>query len=294
MADTKLTALTELTAPALDDWLYTVDKSDTTDDAAGSSRKVLASTLLQYMPHGLSEISVTGATTATIGRMHVCSGTTADYELALPAASGNTGKIIVVRMATGLTKLVTLNADGTEKIDNELTRKMWAGESAILLCDGSNWFKIGGKSIPMMAMLIRTSSQNLTSGGAFDKVLFDTAVIDVGSMANTASSRFDCRRSGNYIASGFIWVNGCPDTKYLVYQVQSYTSGNTLIDDLRIAQGQSSGGGNVSGVSGGASMVLSATNYVQFYGYSDSTTPAALNGTVSIQTHASLIEVPSW
>jgi hypothetical protein len=42
VADAKLTALTELTAePADDDWLYLVDKSDTTDDAAGSSRKLL-------------------------------------------------------------------------------------------------------------------------------------------------------------------------------------------------------------------------------------------------------------
>ena len=39
MADTKLTGLTELSVPAIDDWLYWVDKSDTTDDAAGSSRK---------------------------------------------------------------------------------------------------------------------------------------------------------------------------------------------------------------------------------------------------------------
>jgi len=41
MADAKLTALTELSALALDDQLYAVDVSDTTDDAAGSSRRVL-------------------------------------------------------------------------------------------------------------------------------------------------------------------------------------------------------------------------------------------------------------
>jgi hypothetical protein len=40
MADSKLTGLTELSAPALGDWLYQVDISDTTDDAAGSSRKL--------------------------------------------------------------------------------------------------------------------------------------------------------------------------------------------------------------------------------------------------------------
>lgn len=40
MADAKLTALTETSVPALDDPIYTVDVSDTTDDAAGSSRKL--------------------------------------------------------------------------------------------------------------------------------------------------------------------------------------------------------------------------------------------------------------
>lgn len=40
MADAKLTALTETSVAALDDVSYTVDVSDTTDDAAGSSRKL--------------------------------------------------------------------------------------------------------------------------------------------------------------------------------------------------------------------------------------------------------------
>lgn len=39
MADSKLTALTEVSVPDLDDLSYLVDVSDTTDDAAGSSRK---------------------------------------------------------------------------------------------------------------------------------------------------------------------------------------------------------------------------------------------------------------
>lgn len=45
MADAKLTALTEVSVPAIDDLLYIVDVSDTTDDAAGSSRKVTISRL---------------------------------------------------------------------------------------------------------------------------------------------------------------------------------------------------------------------------------------------------------
>lgn len=51
MADTKLTGLTETSVPALDDWLYSVDLSDTTDDAAGSSRKLSFNRLLGMLNH---------------------------------------------------------------------------------------------------------------------------------------------------------------------------------------------------------------------------------------------------
>lgn len=51
MADAKLTALTETSAPALDDLLYSVDTSDTTDDPAGSSRKLSFDRLLGILAH---------------------------------------------------------------------------------------------------------------------------------------------------------------------------------------------------------------------------------------------------
>lgn len=49
MANERLTDLTELSVPATDDWLYVVDKSDTTDDPAGSSRKATIERVLANM-----------------------------------------------------------------------------------------------------------------------------------------------------------------------------------------------------------------------------------------------------
>lgn len=49
MADTKLTGLTELSVPDLADYAYLVDVSDTTDDAAGSSRKSVLNRLLAVL-----------------------------------------------------------------------------------------------------------------------------------------------------------------------------------------------------------------------------------------------------
>lgn len=46
MADTKLTSLAEISVPSLDDVTYAIDISDTTDDAAGSSRSLTFQRLL--------------------------------------------------------------------------------------------------------------------------------------------------------------------------------------------------------------------------------------------------------
>jgi hypothetical protein len=46
MADSILTDLSEETSPATNDWLYIVDRSDTTDNAAGSSAKIQTTNLL--------------------------------------------------------------------------------------------------------------------------------------------------------------------------------------------------------------------------------------------------------
>jgi hypothetical protein len=55
MADTKLPALTALSAPALDDVAYAVDVSDTTDDASGSSRYLTLERLLAVGLHSVSQ-----------------------------------------------------------------------------------------------------------------------------------------------------------------------------------------------------------------------------------------------
>ena len=146
----------------------------------------------------------------------------------------------------------------------------------------------------MVGQLIRTTSQTLTSGGDFDKVLFDTAELNLGGVSDTANSRFVCKRPGVYEVFGFTWVSGCPDTKYVVYQAKSFNVSDVLQDDFRLAQGQSSGGSNVLGVAGSVLFSLVATDYIQLYTYCDSTTPGALSGSVSIQTHGNILERVDW
>lgn len=153
-----------------------------------------------------ASIAVTGAVTATISRMHLCTGTSADYTVTLPAASGNTGKFIGFRMGTTstLTKLVTLDGNASETIDGALTRVMWAYETAILYCDGSNWFKVAGRTVPMRCEMRRTTSQTIADSSV-DKILLATTTTDnTGMMANTGSNQVDIKRPSSFFISGTV------------------------------------------------------------------------------------------
>lgn len=184
-----------------------------------------------------AEISVTGATTLTLGRMHVCSGTTADYTVTLPAASGNAGKIVGVRMAPGLTKLVTVDGDGAELIDGEASRVMWAQESAILLCDGTGWTKIAGRSRTMTCRMRRSSNQNINNTTTTTIGLNQIDVDNTGLMGDTANTRIVTQRAGTYrVFAKIVYDSLGADTSRLIVNVnRSATPATTVL------QGESSG-----------------------------------------------------
>lgn len=93
-----------------------------------------------------AEVSITTTATLTISKMHVCSGTTADYTVTLPAASGNAGKFVGVRGATALTKKITIDGNASELVNGVASMDIQAGYSVILMCDGANWFTISQRS----------------------------------------------------------------------------------------------------------------------------------------------------
>ena len=89
-------------------------------------------------------VSVTTAANLTIGKHHVCYGTTADYTVTLPAVSGNAGKLLSVEMSGTLTKLVTLDGNASETIDGATTAAAARvnlgapGKYAAAIGDGTN------------------------------------------------------------------------------------------------------------------------------------------------------------
>lgn len=87
-------------------------------------------------------VSVTGATSLTsaaFGKMHVLTGTSADYTVDMPTAVGNTGGTIAIKGANALTVYVTIQGVSGQTIDEYASIKIGSGGVLILVSDGTNW-----------------------------------------------------------------------------------------------------------------------------------------------------------
>lgn len=199
-----------------------------TDDA--TIMTPLKSSAASMLRINRTEVSVTGATTLTstaFGKMHVCSGTSADYTVGLPAASGNAGKVIGFRMADALTKLVTLDANAAELIDGATTRVMWAQESAILLCDGTGWTKVAGKTRPMIAAMRETANQSIPTSTTTTLTMSVTDK-DIGGMADLTNERINIRRAGTYfVVASMALAAGATATRIITSLAAGSLSTNT-------------------------------------------------------------------
>ena len=222
---------------------------------------------------GKTEISVTTTATATIGRMHHCTGTSANYTVTLPAASGNAGKLIGFRMgsASALTKLVTLDGNASEAIDGAATRVMWATETAILLCDGSNWHKVAGKSVAMSTRLSRVTDQTGISGSAYVEVLMTAQ--DHGAPAAMFDSGNSCikiLRPGNYLVGVTLYLDDTAGTMTFAY-IRCSVNGTTI----QFYQQSNATSGNAAGAFI-TNLQLSANDLVRAIAQHDATTARLL------------------
>jgi hypothetical protein len=251
-----------------------------------------AASLSPLMVYAAAELSITGATTATLDRMHVCSGTTADYTVTLPAASGNAGRYLGFRMSGALTKLVTLDGNSAETIDGSATRVLWAGESAILLCDGSNWFKVAGKTIPMMCRLQRNSAQTLTQNVA-TKIDLNTTIIDVGSLGDTATGHvINIRRAGIYRVSGALTIPSVfnSGTRLLVDLYQNGTGGTRIVLGMKL----SSAASQTLDASADAVYTFAAGDFVELVAEQTTASGQNTSTTDAFEPHLTVVELPTW
>jgi hypothetical protein len=133
----------------------------------------------------------------------------------LPTAVGNAGQTIGFRVTS--TKLITLDGAGSETIDGSPTRIMWAGESAVLISDGSNWHKIGGKTIPLVCQLTRSSS-DLSYTTGWTVVPMDAQAI--GPSFLFSGGQFVAARPGTYESNMFAYVSADSGLSFAYFSIK--------------------------------------------------------------------------
>jgi hypothetical protein len=232
-------------------------------------------------PLTAAEISITTTATATLDRMHVCSGTSANYTVTLPTAVGNAGKLIGIRMSNALTKLITLHGNSTETIDGTLTRIMHAGESCVLLSDGTGWCKISGKSLPFMAMITASSVTTIPPTTPTKVTLSHLYNDTYGMVADTANSKLIIPRPSTYkILISLTWNgNGWSGS-----QVRCHKNGSLVFNfTASIAQLVDS-----------LEFTLSANDYLELFAYNGDSLSHDVYQDSSPGTSISITEIPQW
>lgn len=130
-----------------------------TDTLDQGREKINAMTTELYTFEIVSVTEAISLTSTALGKVHVCTGTSADYTVDLPTAVGNLG-VIIFKGAAALTKVVTIQGTGGQTIDGETDRKIASTGMISLMSDGANWVVIQevGSWIPYTPVLAGWSS----------------------------------------------------------------------------------------------------------------------------------------
>jgi hypothetical protein len=173
---------------------------------AASVQLACPSDMLATLVNNPNSLSNPGGSTLLANTWNVITATAAcNAKLPSPAA----GKVIGVRITPGSTNLFTLNPNAAETIDGAPSRILWAGESAILISDGTNWFKVAGKSIPMSCQMRLNANQTGLVTTQVNKINVNTTDFDnTGLMADPGTNhRITIKRPGLYITAGTVIFN---------------------------------------------------------------------------------------
>lgn len=246
------------------------------------------------------EISITGTATATIGRRHVCSGTSSDYTVTLPTAVGNAGRLIAFRMDTVLTRLVTLDGNGTETIDGLLTRVMWSGENCVLISDGTEWHKIGGTSRPLEAVCEGRSATSLANNAVVRINMTDTIRQSVSTLIDLVNDRITVPRPGCWIISGLVSYERAGATlagseMYAAFGINGTTTSINPPALTVVPCAFNAGASiNYSHCALSVTRQLAASDFVVLIGIQSSGQTFTTRTVDVVRPYLSLLEVPSW
>lgn len=272
----------------------TTDANMLVGDVVEIRPTALSQTEIQAAVHNLetiTNVSITASTTLTsaaFGKYQVCSGTSANYTVTLPTAVGGAGQTIGIRMALGLTKLVSLACTGGQTIDGAATRIMWAGESALLESDGSNWVKLGGKSIPMTCQLQRASTDFSIATAGWFAVPMDALALGTALLYDSTDGQVVAVRPGIYSCLIFAYCVGAA-AGVILYAAVSKNAGQSA----GFSVFQSGGGSNAGPAGHAATFALAVGDTVNVDVNFISQFPGTIAGTAAPAT-LTVAEIPQW
>lgn len=239
-----------------------------------------------------SEVAVTTTANLALNTMHVMSGSAA-YTVTLPAASGNAGKFVGGRITS--TNLITLKGSGSELIDGVNTHLVILGEAFFVMCDGTSWFKIGGKSVAMSCRLRMTAAQNLAGDGQEHTITLDTTVSnDSGLMATLGSNGITIRRPGLYSVAGTVILGPATTTGNPLLQALAKKGATTILTVLGGSATPSSPVITTSYFTGAplGDVVLAAADLITLSGFANLETVPVVTGAGN--TALSVAEASPW
>lgn len=172
-------------------------------------------------------------------------------------------------------------------------RVMWAGESAILECDGTNWVKVGGSSRPMIAGLYPNAA-TVAVAATDTKVSINTELLtpSVASMHNATNNYMLVPRNSNYILECIIctYNNNASATRF----------GPKIFIDRSAALGMAFDSYSLANTytQTGTTTIkpLTSGQHIELYGIFTTGSYTGNNAFVgaAVNTYLKLIEVPQW
>jgi hypothetical protein len=213
--------------------------------------------------------------TATVNTLHVCTiaGLTAHRDFILPAVAA-VGDRVGVYIADGDdTYALLIKPSSGDTINGGTAGAEWnrlfiKGEIVVFRCVDANtaWFVEHDEMVCEAAIFSASSSASTADtlpNSTFTKVdqMFETELLNTGSLYNSTDKRFDIRRDGRYLISVADSVGSAVDqTRYIM---RVYKNGSVFKELFRAYVRFSFGG--TAQLSGACVVDLSAGDYVEFY-----------------------------
>lgn len=258
------------------DMLSTNNLSDVAD--AGTSMRNLGGVDVSAV---VSVTTTTTLTSSAFGKLHLISGTAANYTVTLPTPVGNTGAIIALSVdnSTNATRLYTISSP-SGNVGRDTSLVMWSHEQLVIRSDGTDWVIVSARQIPFVGTLTRTTNQTSSTGTNIDFTAAEADPTGLNLAFDAVNGNFKAPRAGVY--------------KFDVYAYQTQTGGSYSQIALNAAAPFSYTGTLAAGtVYGTKAITLAASATVEALSKMDGTSPLVAAGTVGASLSYSEV-VPSW